>query len=97
MLNVLVVGSIALDDVEAPAGSAKSVLGGAACYFAVASSFFAPVRAVGVAGNDFPQEHLDFLEGRGIDVAGIHRADGPTFRWGVRYHESLNRRDTLFT
>jgi sugar/nucleoside kinase (ribokinase family) len=97
MLNVLVVGSIALDDVEAPAGSAKSVLGGAACYFAVASSFFAPVRAVGVAGNDFPQEHLDFLEGRGIDVAGIHRADGPTFRWGGRYHESLNRRDTLFT
>ncbi len=97
MSNVLVVGSVALDDIEAPTGSAKAVLGGAACYFAVASSFFVPVRAVGVAGTDFPQEHLDFLSARGIDIQGIHRADGPTFRWGGRYHASMNRRDTLFT
>ncbi len=97
MSNVLVVGSVALDDIEAPTGSAKAVLGGAACYFAVASSFFAPVRVVGVAGTDFPQEHLDFLSARGIDIQGIHRADGPTFRWGGRYDASMNRRDTLFT
>ncbi len=97
MSNVLVVGSVALDDIEAPTGNAKAVLGGAACYFAVASSFFARVRAVGVAGTDFPQEHLDFLSAKGIDIQGIQRADGPTFRWGGRYHASMNRRDTLFT
>ncbi len=97
MSNVLVVGSVALDDIEAPTGSAKAVLGGAACYFAIASSFFATVRAVGVAGSDFPQEHLDFLAAKGVDIQGIHRADGPTFRWGGRYDASMNRRDTLFT
>lgn len=97
MSSVLVVGSIALDDIEAPTGSATAVLGGAACYFSVASSFFAPVRAVGVAGSDFPQEHLDFLAAKGVDIQGIHRANGRTFRWGGRYHRSMNRRDTLFT
>ena len=48
-------------------------------------------------GTDFPQEHLDFLSAKGIDIQGIQRADGPTFRWGGRYHASMNRRDTLFT
>ncbi|MCP4005651.1 MAG: sugar kinase [bacterium] len=95
--SLLVVGSVALDDIEAPAGSAKGVLGGAASYFAVAASYFVDVRAVGVTGNDFPQEHLDFLASRGIDLAGVYSADGPTFRWGGRYHESMNQRDTLFT
>ncbi len=95
--SLLVVGSVALDDIEAPAGSAKGVLGGAASYFAVAASYFVDVRAVGVTGNDFPQEHLDFLASRGIDLTGVYSADGPTFRWGGRYHESMNQRDTLFT
>ena len=96
-MSVLVVGSVALDDIETPGGSAKCVLGGAACYFAVASSFFGTVRAVGVIGTDFPPEHLEFLSERGIDIAGIYRAEGKTFRWGGRYHEFLNDRDTLFT
>ncbi len=96
-MSVLVVGSVALDDVEAPGGQAKGVLGGAACYFAVAASYFADVRAVGVVGSDFPDEHLEFLRSRGIDTEGIYRAEGNTFRWGGRYHESLDDRDTLFT
>ena len=96
-MSLLVVGSMALDDIEAPAESVKSVLGGAACYFAVAASYFTPVRAVGVTGNDFPPEHLDFLRSRDIDLEGVYSADGPTFRWGGRYHESMNQRDTLFT
>ncbi len=96
-MSLLVVGSVALDDIEAPAGSVKSVLGGAASYFAVASSYFVRTQAVGVTGDDFPQEHLAFLASRGIDLAGVTRAPGRTFRWGGRYHASLNQRDTLFT
>jgi sugar/nucleoside kinase (ribokinase family) len=96
-MSLLVVGSIALDDIETPAGKVEGVLGGAACYFAVAAGYFARVLPVGVAGRDFPREHLDFLAGRGIDISGIALADGPTFRWGGRYHGSLNQRDTLFT
>jgi sugar/nucleoside kinase (ribokinase family) len=96
-MSVLVVGSVALDDVEAPAGQVKEALGGAAAYFAVAASHFAPVAAVGVIGDDFPPEHLAFLASRGIDVSGVVTAPGRTFRWGGRYRESLNERDTLFT
>ncbi|MFI5314169.1 MAG: PfkB family carbohydrate kinase [Myxococcota bacterium] len=96
-MSLLVVGSVALDDIEAPAGSAKSVLGGAASYFGVAASFFTPVRVVAVVGDDFPQEHVAFLASRGLDLAGLQRVPGRTFRWGGRYRESLNERDTLFT
>lgn len=97
MPDVLVVGSVALDDIEVPAGGVKGVLGGAATYFALASRYFAKVRAVGVAGSDFPPEHLDFLGAAGIDLEGLCTAQGPTFRWGGRYDASLSRRDTLFT
>jgi sugar/nucleoside kinase (ribokinase family) len=96
-MSLLVVGSVALDDIEAPAGSAKSVLGGAASYFGVAASFFTPVRVVAVVGDDFPEEHVAFLASRGLDLAGLQRVPGRTFRWGGRYRESLNERDTLFT
>ena len=96
-MSLLVVGSVALDDIEAPAGSVKSVLGGAASYCSVASSYFVRTRAVGVTGDDFPKEHLEFLASRGIDLSGVTRAPGRTFRWGGRYHDSLNQRDTLFT
>ena len=96
-MSLLVVGSVALDDIEAPAGSVKSVLGGAASYCAIASSYFVRTQAVGVTGDDFPQAHLDFLASRGVDLAGVTRAPGRTFRWGGRYHSSLNQRDTLFT
>ena len=96
-MSLLVVGSVALDDIEAPAGSAKNVLGGAAAYFGVAASFITPVRVVAVVGDDFPEEHLRFLASKGLDLAGLRRVTGRTFRWGARYRESLNERDTLFT
>jgi len=96
-MSLLVVGSVALDDIESPSGARTGVLGGAACYFALAASYFVPVRAVGVVGDDFPKEHLDFLRARGIDVEGIYTSPGKTFRWGGRYRDSLNVRDTLFT
>lgn len=96
-MSLLVVGSIALDDIETPAGQVAGVLGGAASYFAVAAAFLAPVHAVGVVGSDFPREHLDFLASRRVDISGIYTVEGRTFRWGGRYHRSLNHRDTLFT
>ena len=96
-MSLLVVGSVALDDIEAPAGSVKSVLGGAASYFGVAASYFVPVRVVAVVGEDFPEEHVRFLAGKGLDLAGLERVPGRTFRWGGRYRASLNERDTLFT
>jgi sugar/nucleoside kinase (ribokinase family) len=96
-MSVLVVGSVALDDVEAPAGRVKGVLGGAASYFSVAARYFSPVSIVGVVGTDFPTEHVEFLEGRGVDVRGLVRTEGRTFRWGGRYLDSLNERETLFT
>ncbi len=96
-MSLLVVGSVALDDIETPGGKVQGVLGGAACYFAVAARYLAPVRTVGVIGDDFPDEHLEFLRSRDIDTEGLYRAEGPTFRWGGRYHDSMNQRDTLFT
>jgi sugar/nucleoside kinase (ribokinase family) len=86
---------VALDTVETPRGRAEEALGGAALYFALAASFFGPVRMVGVVGADFPRGMLDELRQRGIDLAGVEEAPGPTFRWTGRYHEDVNVRDTL--
>jgi sugar/nucleoside kinase (ribokinase family) len=96
-MGVLVVGSVALDDVETPGESVRGVLGGAASYFAVAARYFAPVSVVAVVGTDFPAEHVAFLASRGIDLAGLSRARGKTFRWGGRYPLGTSHRETLFT
>lgn len=88
---VLIVGSMALDSVETPTGKVADALGGAADYSSVAASFFAPVQLVGVVGDDFPQEHLEFLRSRGIDLAGVQTvAGGKTFRWAGYYDFDLN-------
>ncbi len=94
-MSILVVGSVAFDTIETPHGSAPEVLGGSAAYFAVAASYFAPVKLVAVIGEDFPQEERDFLGSRDIDLTGLTVAKGKTFRWTGRYHEDMNIRDTL--
>jgi sugar/nucleoside kinase (ribokinase family) len=91
MNEVLIVGSVALDSVETPAGRVDNALGGAATYGAVAASLFAPVHLVGVVGADFPQEHLHFLQSRGVDLAGLQIIpNGDTFRWKGDYIRDLN-------
>jgi sugar/nucleoside kinase (ribokinase family) len=95
--RLVVVGSLALDDIEAPSGKVGGVLGGAASHFAVAASYFGPVSVVGVIGADFPREHLEFLKGKGVDTSGIEAKEGRSFRWGGRYSAALEKRDTLFT
>ncbi len=94
-MGVLVVGTVAFDSVETPHASAERILGGSAAYFAMTASFFAPVQLGGVIGEDFPQEYLDLLSGRGVDLEGLKREKGDTFHWRGRYHEDLNVRDTL--
>ena len=92
MNEVLIVGSVALDSIETPQGQIDNALGGAATYGAVAASLFAPVHLVGVVGEDFSQEHLDFLKSRGVDLAGLQIIEGGhTFRWKGDYNEDLNQ------
>jgi len=93
---LLVVGSVAFDNVITPYGEKEHILGGAASYCSLAASYYTQVRMVGVIGNDFGDEHLDRLRSRGIDLEGVQKDDsGPTFFWKGRYHENFNRRDTL--
>lgn len=95
--SVLVVGSMALDDLELPTTSAKNVVGGAATYASLAASLFAPARVVAVVGEDFAQEEIDALTHRSIDTSGIERAKGKTFHWAGRYDATLAGRTTLDT
>ncbi len=94
-MSVLVVGTVAFDSIETPFGSAERILGGSASYFALGASFFAPVRIVGVIGEDFPQDYIDLFNQRNIDIEGIQREKGDTFHWRGRYHEDINLRDTI--
>jgi len=94
-MSLLVVGSIALDTVETPTGRADEALGGSAVYFSLAASYFTDVMMVGAVGHDFPPEHKDLLESRGIDTSGLVHLDGKTFRWTGRYAENMNDRETL--
>jgi sugar/nucleoside kinase (ribokinase family) len=96
-MSVLVVGSVALDSVETPAGARDEVLGGSATYFSMAASFFSPVRLVAVVGEDFPAAHVELLEKKGVDLAGLSRQKGRTFRWKGRYTNQLNEAQTLDT
>jgi sugar/nucleoside kinase (ribokinase family) len=94
---LLIVGSMAFDDLDLPSGQARDVVGGSATYAALAASHFAPVRIVAVVGEDFPAATLDDLGKRGVDVAGVERAQGKTFRWWGRYAADLQSRTTLDT
>jgi sugar/nucleoside kinase (ribokinase family) len=96
-MSILCVGSVALDSVETPFGKADRVVGGSAVYFTAAATLFNSVQVVGVVGEDYPLEKLDFLRGRGADLSGIERRKGESFFWAGRYHFDLNTRDTLET
>lgn len=95
-MPLLVVGSIGIDTIEAPTGTATNVLGGAATYFSYAASFFTSIKLVGVVGEDFPREYRELLESRRIDTRGLEvRPGGKTFRWRGKYSPDMNSRETL--
>ena len=95
-MSLLVVGSVAFDSIQTPTQSRERILGGSASYFSYAASFFAPVRLVGVVGDDFPAEHIELFKSRRIDTAGLHVVKGGrTFYWKGKYLPNMNDRETL--
>jgi sugar/nucleoside kinase (ribokinase family) len=96
-MSILVVGSVAFDTIESPAGRAERCLGGAATHFALAASFFTPVRVIAVVGEDFKPEHEAVLTRRGIDTRGIDHAPGKSFFWSGSYEGNLNEAQTRAT
>ncbi|MCC6749745.1 MAG: sugar kinase [Deltaproteobacteria bacterium] len=96
-MSLLVVGSVALDSVETPVEGRDEVLGGSASFFATVASLLVPVRLVAVVGEDFPVEHIEFLARRGVDLQGLQRVAGRTFRWAGRYLPNMVDRETLDT
>ncbi|WP_348823948.1 PfkB family carbohydrate kinase [Flavobacterium aestuarii] len=99
MNKLLIVGTVAFDAIETPFGKTDKILGGAATYIGISASFFNVKSAiVSVVGDDFPQEYLDLLTNRNIDISGIEVVKGgKTFFWSGLYHNDLNSRDTLVT
>ena len=96
-MSILVVGSVAFDSVETPFGKAEEVLGGSGTYFSASASYFTDVSLVAVVGEDFPDEHVEVLKGRGVDLEGLKKVPGETFRWKGRYDFDLNQAHTLET
>ena len=95
-MPLLVVGSVAIDNVETPVERRDNVLGGSATHFSIAASFFTDVRLVGVVGDDWPEQHTQMLNGRGIDTSGLQIVPGgKTFTWTGRYEPNMNDRETL--
>jgi len=97
MSPILVVGSVALDTIQTPAGRRADALGGSAIYFSVAAHIYHPVRVVAVVGEDFPPVHREILNRPGIDLAGLQVAPGQTFRWEGVYGHDMNERTTVVT
>jgi sugar/nucleoside kinase (ribokinase family) len=98
-MSLVVVGSMAFDDIETPFGKSNKIVGGAATYIAwSASNFKKPVKQISVVGGDFPEVELEALTERGVDLEGVQiKKDKKSFYWSGRYHMDMNTRDTLET
>lgn len=96
-MGIVVVGTVAFDTVETPFGRGENVLGGSATYFSTSASFFSDISLVAVVGEDFPEEHLQYLRSREIDLQGLQRIPGKTFHWSGKYGYDLNEAQTLDT
>ncbi len=90
-------GSVALDTVETPFGSATEALGGSGVFFSSAAGPIHPVQLVGVVGDDYPVKQLEQLKSRGVDLSGVEKAKGESFRWKGKYSYDLQSRETLET
>jgi sugar/nucleoside kinase (ribokinase family) len=96
-MSILVVGSVAFDNIETPTGKVDNCLGGAATHFSLAASYFTPVRVIGVVGKDFTADHEAVFIRRGIDIQGIEHADGESFHWTGSYSGNMDEAKTLGT
>jgi sugar/nucleoside kinase (ribokinase family) len=95
--SILVIGTVAFDSVRTPFGEVNEVLGGSATFFAMAARLFTKIHLVAIVGKDFPSHHLKMFEAEGIDLQGLVRSSGQTFRWKGEYEENMNVRHTLET
>ena len=96
-MSVLVVGSVALDNIETPFGKFDEILGGSASYFSLAANFFTDVKVVAVVGDDFPKSYLDIFETQNIGMTGVKKVSGKTFRWHGKYGYDLGDPETVGT
>src|SRR5579884_1001275 len=96
-MSVLIVGSTALDSIKTPKAENPRLLGGSASHAAVAASFFAPVKLVGVVGEDFPKKYIQLYKRHNIDLEGLQMVPGKTFHWSGEYEVNMNNRRTLLT
>ena len=96
-MSVLIVGSTALDSIKTPHAENPRLLGGSASHAAVAASFFAPVKLVGVVGADFPKKYVALYKKHRIDLTGLQMEEGKTFHWSGEYEVNMNNRRTLLT
>ncbi|MGB4849505.1 MAG: PfkB family carbohydrate kinase, partial [Saprospiraceae bacterium] len=98
-MSLLVIGSVAFDDIETPFGHAEKIVGGAGTYIAWSASYFTKgIRMVSIVGEDFPLSELESLQKRGIDTSGVKIVEGgKSFFWAGRYYNNLNSRETLVT
>ena len=94
-MSVLVVGSIAIDDIKTQVEQHTNLLGGSASYASVSARFFHPTDLVGIVGSDFPRQYLELFRTRDINLEGLEIAPGKTFRWSGEYEADLNKRQTL--
>lgn len=97
MNSILVIGTVAFDSIKTPFGDAPEVLGGSATFFAMAARIFTKVQLVAIVGKDFPEKHIRLFEQHGIDLEGLVRSEGKTFRWTGEYEDNMNVRHTLDT
>ncbi|MDB6064485.1 MAG: PfkB domain protein [Pedosphaera sp.] len=96
-MSVLIVGSTALDSIKTPKAENPRLLGGSASHAAVAASFFAPVKLVGIVGDDFPKKYIQLYKRHKVDLEGLQIAAGKTFHWSGEYELNMNNRRTLAT
>ncbi len=96
-MSLTIIGSVALDSVETPFGETADALGGSALYFGCAAVHMHPMSIIGVVGNDYPMAELDKLAARGVDISGLERVEGESFRWKGKYSYDLQNRETLDT
>jgi len=96
-MSLIIVGSVALDTIQTPFGRRERVVGGSGTYCSLAASFFSPPRIVGIVGEDFPPEMIDFFRSKGIDTAGLEIGHGKTFHWEGHYGFDPNQRETIKT
>jgi sugar/nucleoside kinase (ribokinase family) len=94
-MSVLIVGSIAIDNIKTQLEEHRELLGGSASYASISASFFSPVNLVGIVGSDFPKEHIQLFKSRAVNLAGLQIVDGKTFRWSGEYEWDMNLRKTL--